>query len=111
MSVCSSEQAIEAIGYLERSFGGYPISEPDRRPYLRMFVTFAPSELARAIDDLARSGITRRPAPADIAAQIHKSRPRPDTRNADPWPDVDPSSVSRHLDECRAILRRNGVRV
>lgn len=77
--MCTSEQAIAACSYLNNSFGGYPMTIDERRPYLRLFRNFSPAEVAAAIDRLARTwSSTRRPMPNDVARCVLYGRPRLD---------------------------------
>jgi hypothetical protein len=73
-TLCTSQEAFAAIGYLERCFGGYPLDGDQKRPYLRLFVNFAPIEVRDAIDRAVRLQPERRPWPSDIAAMIQTAR-------------------------------------
>ena len=101
MPSCTSEQAIAALGYLRHSFGGYPLSPEEERPYLRLFRTLEPTALRDAIDSLVRKA-DRRPSPNEIAAEVRKSRPRVAPCPSEPPPDVDPEQVSRHIAAIKA---------
>ena len=105
MPSCTSEQAIAALGYLRHSFGGYPLSPEEERPYLRLFRTLEPTALRDAIDSLVRKA-DRRPSPNEIAAEVRKSRPRVVARPSEPVPDVDPEYVSEKVRELKELLRR-----
>jgi hypothetical protein len=75
--MCTSEQAITALGYFNNSFGGYPMTPDEQRPYLRLFLGFAPAEVQAAIDKLARGWTAaRRPMPNDVAQVIQASKPK-----------------------------------
>lgn len=80
--LCTSEQAITALGYLNNSFGGYPMTPEESRPYLRLFRNFDAAEVQLAIDTLARGWTAaRRPMPNDVAKTIAAAKPqgkRPD---------------------------------
>lgn len=75
--MCTSEQSIAALGYLNRCFGGYPMTPDESRPYLRLFRGFAATEVQDAIDKLARGWTAaRRPMPNDVAQVIQSSKPQ-----------------------------------
>lgn len=77
---CTSTEAIAATSYLNNTFGGYPMGPEERRPYMRLFVTFTPDEVQGAIDHLSRNWQgSRRPMPNDIAQTIVTLRPPPST--------------------------------
>ena len=106
--LCTSEQAIAALGYLRNSFGGYGIPEPEGRPYLRLFRNFTAQEVQDAIDALTRIA-DRRPSPNEIAQQIRARRP---SRRADgpylcdiPTSDLTmPAEFSDRVSELRSRL-------
>lgn len=105
MPSCTSEQAIAALGYLRHSFGGYPLSPEEERPYLRLFRTLEPAALRDAIDSLVRKA-DRRPSPNEIAAEVRKNRPRVAPCPSEPVPDVTPEYVSEKVRELKGLLRQ-----
>jgi hypothetical protein len=75
--LCTSEQCIAACSYLNNSFGGYPMTPDERRPYLRLFATYSPTVVRDAIDALARGWTSaRRPAANDVAQVILAQHPK-----------------------------------
>lgn len=100
----TSEEAMAAVGYLTRCFGGFVIPEDEKRGFLRLFVKF-PVDVARdAIDALVIKS-QRRPSPNELAQEMRRKRPAvADTRNPEPWPDPTPVSVSRHVAALKSLL-------
>lgn len=107
---CTSDQAIAALGYLRHSFGGYPLSPEEERPYLRLFRTLAPVELRDAIDSLVRKA-DRRPSPNEIAAEIRKQRRASvaATCTREPWPEPSPEGAERVAAHIAEIKRAAGL--
>lgn len=98
--LCTSEQAIAATSHLNNSFGGYPMTPDDRRPYLRLFATFTPEAVRGAIDHLARSWTgARRPSANDVAQVVAMLRPETTRRHGDQYLDEIPSAELTPLEE------------
>lgn len=103
-SPSTSDDALAALGYLTRCFGGFAIPDDEQRAFLRLFVRFPASTVRDAIDSLVVKS-HRRPSPNDLAQEMRKGRPAVrDTRTRDPLPDVDPAEVSRHVAELKALI-------
>lgn len=79
--LCTSEQAIAALGYLRHSFGGWEIPEAEQRSHLRTFRKATPAEVQDAIEKLKGHG--RRPSPAEIESTIAGTRGKPTRRHGD----------------------------
>ncbi|HVX20915.1 MAG TPA: hypothetical protein VHB02_06190 [Acidimicrobiales bacterium] len=102
--VCSSDEAISALRYLTRIFGGYEMSEDDQRAYLKAFRRLGPNELQEAIHRLYEQS-SARPLVAVIAEEARAVRRQyASTVNPEPWPDVDPETTSRGIEHCRRLL-------
>jgi len=99
----TSDQAFAAVGYLARSFSRFPLSADEQRPYLRLFAKLDPADVQAAIDALVLKSDFR-PAPNEIAAEIRKRRPRPDTRSPEPLPEVDQTTVGKWIAWCKAQI-------
>lgn len=99
----TSDQAFAAVGYLARSFSRFPLSNDEQRPYLRLFSKLDAADVQTAIDALVLKSDFR-PAPNEIAAEIRKRRPRPDTRSPEPLPEMTPEYVSEQVARCKALI-------
>ena len=108
--LCTSEQAIAALGYLNRSFGGYPMTEAEQRPYLRLFRSFDVNEVQNAIDLLARSWtLPRRPMPNDVAQAIHEQKNPKSKRDDGPYldnPEPPPPDFSDRMANLKMLAQR-----
>lgn len=71
--LCTSDQAIAAVGYFRHAFGGYALDPVEERVFLRAFRQFTAIEIRSAIDALVLV-VGRRPSPNDVCAQIQKGR-------------------------------------
>ena len=81
MTNCDATEAMKALSYLTRSFGGFKIPEDEQRSFLRLFRKFSPATVAAAIDELVVKS-SRRPSPNELAQAMRKSRPAvADTRS------------------------------
>lgn len=101
---CTSEEAISAVGHIARCWGGFAIPDDEKRAFMRLFVTYPPAAVGSAIDNLVRAA-GRRPSPADLGGELRRTLPAVrDTRPTDPWPEITPENVSRHIAELRDIL-------
>lgn len=69
IELCTSEEAITAIGYLGRCFGGYGIPDSERSGYVRLFRKFTVTEIRDAIDRLVVKA-DRRPSPNEVAQEL-----------------------------------------
>lgn len=111
---CDVNEAMAAVSYLRTAFSGWSqLSDQQERAYLRLFRTCSPAELRQAIDELVMAGGGRRPAPADVGERVQMVRKaaRLSAANArEPWPDVTPADVKRHLDAIRKQLTEKGAR-
>lgn len=106
MTNCDSNEAMKALSYLTRSFGGFKIPEDEQRSFLRLFRKFSPATVAAAIDELVVKS-SRRPSPNELAQAMRKSRPAvADTRSPEPLPDVDPAEVARRVAELKLMIAK-----
>lgn len=102
--MCTTEQAIAACSYLNNSFGGYPMTIEERRPYVQCFLGFSKDEVKAAIDKLTRGWtLPRRPAPNDISKVIHEMH-KPGTKRPD-GPYIEEQPVPDDFDERMAEVR------
>lgn len=101
----TSEEAMAAVGYLTRCFGGFVIPEDEKRGFLRLFVKF-PVDVARdAIDALVIKS-QRRPSPNELAQEMRRKRPAvADTRTPDQRPDADPAYVAQKVAELKRLVK------
>lgn len=70
--LCTSDEAIGALGYLRHSFGGFEIPTQEQRSHLRTFRKFTKDEVLAAIESL--KGRDRRPSPSDVEGAILAER-------------------------------------
>lgn len=70
--VCTSAEAISALGYLRHSFGGWDFQPQEERSHLRTFAKYSTDEVLAAIESL--KGQQRRPSPSDIEGAVLAER-------------------------------------
>lgn len=109
--VCDSTEALAALAYLRSAFGGFGIGDAEERVHLRLFRTCTTAELRQAIDELVQVA-ERRPSPNEVGQRVRMIRRQRARQPAEhePWPEVSPAEVARHIEECREILRAKGAR-
>lgn len=114
---CTSNDALQALGYLRRSFTCFGLDEQAERSLLRSFGKFTSVEVMAALEAL-KSRQEHYPSPASIEQWITAQRRKVQRhRSAGPFLDdltikadlTDPSDVPAHVEELRERLKAKAV--
>lgn len=104
--VCTEDEAVEAVEYHRQCWGGFPIPDPERRAFVRLFRTCTVTEVRTAIDDLVRVA-DRRPAPGDLGQRVRLIRRRARLEAiTEPYGDAVPAHASPSFAEAKSRTHR-----
>ena len=94
-----------------------PMSDGERTAWRRYLRDVNLEEFGQALDIAVAQGGSRlasqpnqRPAVAEFAGIVNLVRRKQTLATSpEPWPEVDPDDVKRHIDECRRILAEKAI--
>lgn len=115
MTPDDAETAIRALAIRWRY---QPLADAERTAWKRYLRSVSLEDFGQALDIAVAQGGSRlasqpnqRPAVAEFAGIVNLvRRKQASTPDPEPWPEVDPADVKRHIAECRAILAQKGMR-
>lgn len=103
-----ADDLAQALGEVRSSWQYQPMN--DEEAWTRLLRLVTRPNFDSALDVALNSGFKRRPSAGEFGAIVSDLRARRqpavrDTRNPEPWPEVTPDDVSRHVAACKSLVK------